>query len=43
MTRRIATLRDWWAAGVIGDEDSFPLIEKLQARLAEMDNGRGLH
>jgi Lsr2 len=43
VTRRIATLRDRWAAGQVGDEDFFPLIEKLRARLAQIDNDRKLH
>jgi site-specific DNA recombinase len=42
VTRRIATLRDRWAAGVIGDEDFFPLIESLRARLAQIDHDRQL-
>jgi site-specific DNA recombinase len=42
VTRRIATLRDRWAAGQVGDEDFFPLIETLRARLAEIDNERRL-
>jgi site-specific DNA recombinase len=42
VTRRIATLRDRWAAGAVGDEDFFPLIETLRARLAEIDNERRL-
>jgi hypothetical protein len=40
VTRRIGTLRDRWAAGQVGDEDFFPLIERLRARLAEIDNDR---
>jgi len=43
VTRRIGTLRDRWAAGAIGDEDFFPLIEQLRARLAEIDHERQLH
>jgi hypothetical protein len=43
VTRRIATLRDRWAAGQVGDEDFFPLIEQLRARLAEIDRDRKLH
>ena len=42
VTRRIATLRDQWAAGAIGDEDFFPLIEKLRVRLAQIDHDRRL-
>jgi hypothetical protein len=43
VTRRIATMRDRWAAGVIGDEDFIPLIEQLCARLAQIDHDRQLH
>jgi hypothetical protein len=42
VTRRIGTLRDRWAAGQIGDEDFFPLIEQLRARVAEIDHDRKL-
>jgi hypothetical protein len=42
VTRRIATLRARWAAGQIGDEDFFPLIEQLRARLAQIDHERKL-
>jgi hypothetical protein len=42
VTRRIGTLRDRWATGQIGDEDFFPLIERLRARLAQIDHDRKL-
>jgi site-specific DNA recombinase len=37
VTRRIETTRAHYAAGFIGDEDFFPVIESLRARLAELD------
>jgi site-specific DNA recombinase len=42
VTRRIAALRARWAAGQIGDEDFFPLIEQLRTRLAQIDHERKL-